>query len=128
MCIFHSMKQELIPKSSLFGLGPWNLTLLLISAKLFIEIKEGFSGLIPKLILDKRNTPQKSRPSDDINSFGIVVSEPLSEQIPFKDIDKENLLKLIVGNNYQPSLENIPQLPQKSFTNAGIQTPYNVQH
>ncbi|CAG9314053.1 unnamed protein product [Blepharisma stoltei] len=71
--------------------------------------KSGWSS--PEFIKEKRLTPLKAVPSDDVYSFGMMVWEIMSEQEPFPGYSKDQLCQQVVVEGYRPKIPaNIPEV------------------
>jgi Protein tyrosine and serine/threonine kinase len=58
----------------------------------------------PEILKDRRLCPTKIEKSDDVYSFGILLWEMISEQIPFFGYDSNELYSKVVVEGYRPQL------------------------
>lgn len=82
--------------------------------KKYAGIVSGYTNIgswsSPELLNDRRLTPIKAAPTDDVYSFGMVLWEMISEQEPFPGFSRKQLLTNVVEQGQRPMLNsNTPE-------------------
>jgi serine/threonine protein kinase len=84
----------------------------------FIKLKK-YAGLLvdytnvsawssPEIIEARRSTPQRPRTFDDVFSFGMILWEIMTQQIPFDGLKNEELFNVVVKDGFRPVLDSVP--------------------
>jgi serine/threonine protein kinase len=72
--------------------------------------KKGVYGVLPYMAPEVLREYQYTK-SANIYSFGIIMSEYLSEEIPFNDIPHDEYLAVEICKEFRPKIsQNVPEL------------------
>ncbi|CAG9311989.1 unnamed protein product [Blepharisma stoltei] len=86
--------------------------------------KSGWSS--PEILQEKRLTPLKVVPSDDIYSFGMVLWELMTGQEPFPGYSSQQLYQHVVVDNYRPMIPaEIPEALRSLIISCWNKEPAN---
>ena len=87
--------------------------------------KEGIYGVLPYVAPEVLHGSQYTKEAD-IYSFGIIMNEFMSEEIPYKDIPHDQILTVKICNGLRPKIsEDTPKLLADLITKCWDSKPEN---
>ena len=94
-------------------------------ANIIKDNKKGIYGVLPYVAPEVLHGSQYTKEAD-IYSFGIVMNEFMSEEIPYNDVSHDHILTVRICNGFRPKIsEDTPKLIADLITKCWDSKPEN---